>query len=109
MKRVDFQQLALRKTSEILAELLPLLRAHGLSTPGPVVEDDLWEESDPREISIWLYRGTELVDLIEFFIWKDGKPAVTLDELEATVRASVEETIEDEGLTPPPPGTLPSN
>jgi hypothetical protein len=78
-----FEKRVLARVRTIVTDYAPELERKGIRPEVSGVEQHV---SNAREISVWLWRGDDLVDVIEFFVTKDGRSVVDEDELVEWVR-----------------------
>src|SRR5687768_7780471 len=71
----------------VIREFDPQLRNRGLKCERPEIEtccDDLANYSS--ELRAMVTRGSDIVDVLEFFVIEDGKPALSETEAEEFIR-----------------------
>jgi len=90
LPRSQFESAALAVALRSVVDLAEELDQVGL-TPGPVElhQRDHSTGMKASEIEICFYRDKELVDVLEFFVWKNEGPTATLPEIKEWLKDSI--------------------
>jgi hypothetical protein len=81
----------LHEIRNILREMAPQFRGEGVQLELDYAEPQANLQS--YEISIWLRTGTNVLDVIEFFVVRDGKMVASSDELLSWTREQLQEAL----------------
>ena len=60
---------------------------------GVVIKIDFAANNNSSEIEITLSIDNELVDIIEFFVWKDGGPHASIQEIETWLKNALDDAL----------------
>lgn len=97
----DIQRSKLESAVEAMAvavveEAEPQLRAYGVTAQRPVVTHHPHKHQvHSSELEIVFNKEDDFFDIIEFFIWRDGAPALGVDDARQAIRSQLDAVIEN--------------
>jgi hypothetical protein len=97
-----FEVEALRAARSALAEWQPALSEVRLSAQLDALKRYATDSGLNTEISITIWRGDDLFDLIETFIVRSSKPVATTSQLRDWLDSAIRESIDDVRSERPP-------
>lgn len=88
-----FENKVLKLSENILNQFVPLLNEVGLTYRIGKLRISGRTMTYKSEININFYDETGIADVIEFFIFYDGKPQASIDEIEKWLREDVNDVV----------------